>query len=101
MWRRLEGYSVRYNECREKQAAAKQTFVFHKPLTNESPAIAGSGARERGIRESMRHISASWRKKTCFAPSLFVRSAIQTHMLRMFRQCILDLTLHSQNRSFF
>ena len=29
----------------------KQTFVFHKPLTNESPAQAGSGARMRGIRE--------------------------------------------------
>ena len=27
-----------YNERSEKQAAAQQTFVFHKPLTNESPA---------------------------------------------------------------
>ena len=26
------------NECRGKQAAAKQTFVFHKPLTNEPSA---------------------------------------------------------------
>ena len=40
-----------YNERREKQAAAQQTFVFHKPLTNESPAKAGSRARMRGIRE--------------------------------------------------
>ena len=37
-----------YNERREKQAAAQQTFVFHKPLTNESPAKAGSKARMRG-----------------------------------------------------
>ena len=29
----------------------EQTFVFHKPLTNESPAKAGSRARMRGIRE--------------------------------------------------
>ena len=29
----------------------QQTFVFHKPLTNESPAKAGSRARMRGIRE--------------------------------------------------
>ena len=41
----------RYNERREKQAAAQQTFVFHKPLTNEPPALAGSGARMRGGRE--------------------------------------------------
>ena len=33
---------------KEKQAAAQQTFVFHKPLTNESPAKAGSRARMRG-----------------------------------------------------
>ena len=26
-----------------------QTFVFHKPLTNEPPASAGSGARMRGV----------------------------------------------------
>ncbi len=29
----------------------KQTFVFHKPLTNESPAQAGNRARKCGIRE--------------------------------------------------
>ena len=40
-----------YNERREKRAAAQQTFVFLGPLTNESPAKAGSRARMRGIRE--------------------------------------------------
>ncbi len=29
----------------------QQTFVFHKPLTNEPPALAGSGARKCGARE--------------------------------------------------
>jgi len=32
---------------KEKQAAAKQTFVFLGPLTNEQPAVAGSRARKR------------------------------------------------------
>ena len=36
---------------KEKEAAAKQTFVFHKPLTKVPPAKAGSRARMRGIRE--------------------------------------------------
>ena len=36
----------------EKQAAAKQTFVFLGPLTKVSPASAGSGARQRGGPES-------------------------------------------------
>ena len=49
-------------------------------------------------KKRMRYISAS--RRDLFAPSLFVRSVIQTHMLRMFRQCITDLTLYSQNRSF-
>ena len=40
--------NIRYNERSEKQAAAQQTFVFHKPLTNESPAKAGSRARQCG-----------------------------------------------------
>ena len=40
--------SLRYNERREKQAAAQQTFVFHKPLTKVPPAKAGSRARQRG-----------------------------------------------------
>ncbi|MBS6266243.1 MAG: hypothetical protein KH611_10710, partial [Clostridium sp.] len=34
-------------ERREKQAAAKQTFVFHKRLTNEPSASADSRARQR------------------------------------------------------
>jgi len=34
-------------ERREKQAAAKQTFVFHKRLTNEPSAPADSRARQR------------------------------------------------------
>ena len=52
-------------ERREKQAAAKQTFVakhieeapvtrpliFHEPLTNESSASADSRARQRGTHE--------------------------------------------------
>ena len=38
---------IECNECREKQAAAKQTFVFLKPLTKVPPATAGSGARQR------------------------------------------------------
>ena len=33
-----------YNECREKQGAAKQTFVFHKPLTNE-PSVEQTAER--------------------------------------------------------
>ena len=51
-----------YNVRREKQAAAKQTFVaehveeapvarpmaFHEPLTKVPPATAGSRARQRG-----------------------------------------------------
>ena len=41
--------SLRCNERREKQASAQQTFVFHKPLTNEPPALAGSGVRMRGV----------------------------------------------------
>ena len=36
---------------KEKQATPKMAFVFPGPLTNESPALAGSGARMCGIRE--------------------------------------------------
>ena len=39
---------VRYNERRKKQAAAKQTFVFYKPLTKVSPAQAGSRVHGAG-----------------------------------------------------
>ena len=35
--------------AKEKEAAAKQTFTFPAPLTNESPCEAGRGARERGF----------------------------------------------------
>ena len=37
-YRKILREHLRCNERREKQAAAQQTFVFHKPLTNESPA---------------------------------------------------------------
>ncbi len=40
-------------DSEEKQAAAKQTFVFLGPLTKVPPAIAGSGARKRGGPESI------------------------------------------------
>ena len=36
---------------KEKQATPKVAFVFLGPLTNESPAQAGSGAQMRGIRK--------------------------------------------------
>ena len=36
---------------KEKQATPKVAFVFLGPLTNESPAKAGSGVRQREIRE--------------------------------------------------
>lgn len=35
-------------DAKEKQAAAQQTFVFHKPLTKVPPAKAGSRARMHG-----------------------------------------------------
>jgi len=35
--------------AKEKEAAAKQTFTFPAPLTNESPCEAGRGARQRGF----------------------------------------------------
>jgi len=60
-----------YNERREKQAAAQQTFVFHKPLTNESPAKAGSKARMRGIREWTR---AQGKTSGCAADICFSRA---------------------------
>ena len=34
---------------REKQAAAKQTFVFPGPLTKVPPGVAGSRARSAGV----------------------------------------------------
>ena len=37
--------------AKEKNAAAKQTYSFLAPLTNGSPAAAGSRARQCGIRE--------------------------------------------------
>ncbi len=36
---------------KEKQATPKVAFVFLGPLTNESPAKAGSRVRMHGIRE--------------------------------------------------
>ena len=36
---------------KEKQATPKVAFVFLGPLTKVSPALAGSRARMRGIRE--------------------------------------------------
>ena len=71
MWRRLEGCFAGNNECREKQAATKQTFVFHKPLRNESSVKAGSGACKRGIRESMRYIRRILAKKDLFCSVAF------------------------------
>ena len=40
-----------FSICMAKQAAAKQTFVFLGPLTNEPSASADSGARQRGVHE--------------------------------------------------
>ena len=34
-------HDIKYNEPKEKQAAAKQTFVFPARLANEYPAEAG------------------------------------------------------------
>ena len=36
---------------KEKQAPPQVAFVFLGSLTNEPPAPAGSGARQRGVRE--------------------------------------------------
>ena len=46
---------------KEKQATPKVAFVFLGPLTNESPAKAGSRARKRGIRE---FTIQSWSQKS-------------------------------------
>lgn len=40
-----------YNERKEKQALHNAAFAFLAPLTNGSPAAAGSRARQCGIRE--------------------------------------------------
>ncbi len=48
-----EGASHDIMSPKEKQAAAQQTFVFLGPLTNEPPALAGSGVRQHEVRESM------------------------------------------------
>ena len=42
----------------------QQTFVFHKPLTNEPPAVAGSRARQRGVREFTPDTSTHRRKES-------------------------------------
>lgn len=41
----------------EKQAPPTAAFVFLAPLTNEPPALAGSGARQRGAHEWTRTIN--------------------------------------------
>ena len=48
---RFDGKKSDIMSPKEKQATPKVAFVFLGPLTNESPAKAGSGARQRGIRE--------------------------------------------------
>ena len=62
-WKHSRGQNL--ISAKEKQAAAKQTFVFLALLTSKRPAIAGQKARKRGLASEYDIISAEEKQASC------------------------------------